>query len=72
MPISTTIMLAVLTAMRVLCFAVAALFVLLALRSLFDADVAVRWWQSLLGAAAFLLTGLVCGFLRQALARRAG
>lgn len=65
-------MLAVLTAMRVLCFAVAALFVVLAARGLFDADVALRGWQSLLGAGAFVLTGFACGFLRRALGRHSG
>jgi hypothetical protein len=69
MPISTTIMLAILIAMRVLCFAIAALFVLLALRSLFDAEVAIRWWQALLGAGIFIVTGLAAGQLRKALAR---
>lgn len=69
MPISTTIMLAVLIAMRVLCFAIAALFVLLALRSLVDVDVALRWWQALVGAGIFLATGFAAGLLRKALAR---
>ncbi len=70
MPISTTIMLAVLTAMRVLSFAIAALFVMLAVRAVFDADLAVRWWQALLGAGAFIMTGVAAGFMRSALARR--
>ncbi|MCZ8262184.1 MAG: hypothetical protein O9333_18880 [Beijerinckiaceae bacterium] len=69
MPISTMIMLAVLIAMRVLCFAISALFVLLAIRSLFDADLAIRWWQALVGAGIFLATGLAAGVLRKALAR---
>lgn len=63
------IMLAVLIAMRVLCFAIAALFVMVALRSLFDADLTIRWWQGLIGAGIFLATGLAAGLLRKALAR---
>lgn len=70
MPISTTIMLAVLTAMRVLCFAIAALFAMLAVRTLFDAELAVKWWQALLGVAAFVLTGIAAGVMRKALVRR--
>lgn len=69
MPISTMIMLAVLIAMRVLCFAISALFVLLAIRSLFDVDLSIRWWQALVGAGIFLTTGLAAGVLRKALAR---
>jgi hypothetical protein len=71
MPISTAIMLAVLIAMRVLCLAIAALFVMLAIRTIFDADLSIRWWQALLGAGVFLLTGRASGALRRALARRA-
>lgn len=69
MPISTMIMLAILIAMRVLCFAIAALFVMVAIRSLFDADLTIRWWQALIGAGIFLVTGLAAGILRKALAR---
>ncbi|WP_284179016.1 hypothetical protein [Rhabdaerophilum sp. SD176] len=69
MPISTMIMLAVLVAMRVLCLAIAALFVMVAIRSLFDADLTIRWWQALVGAGIFLATGLAAGLLRKALAR---
>ncbi len=71
MPISTAIMLAVLVAMRLLCFAIAALFVLLAIRTGFDTELSIRWWQALLGAGVFLLTGLAAGTMRKALARRA-
>ncbi|MCZ8163828.1 MAG: hypothetical protein O9315_17655 [Beijerinckiaceae bacterium] len=69
MPISTMIMLAVLIAMRVLSFAIAALFVMVAIRSLFDADLSIRWWQALIGAGIFLATGLAAGLLRKALSR---
>jgi len=70
MPISTTLMFAVLTALRVLSFMIAVLFVLLAARSYFDSAIAMPWWQALLGALAFGLTGMVAGALRGALARR--
>lgn len=72
MPISIQLMLAVLTALRLLCFAIAVLFLLLAIRSHFDTEVAMPWMQSTLGGAAFLLTGVAAGLLRKALARRTG
>jgi hypothetical protein len=70
MPLSTTLFLACMTAMRVLCFAAAALFVLLAVRAQFDAEVALPWTTSLIGAAVFIGSGLACGFMREAIRRR--
>ena len=72
MPISITLMSAVLTALRVLSFMIAVLFVLLAVRSYFDSAIAMPWWQALLGALAFGLTGAAAGALRGALVRRLG
>jgi hypothetical protein len=72
MPLSTALFLACMTVMRWLCFAAAALFLMLAIRAQFDADIALPWMSALAGALLFLLTGLACGFLRKMLARRAG
>ncbi len=72
MPISTTLMLAVLTALRLLSFAIAALFLLLAIRTQFDAEIALSWVQATLGGVAFLITGVAAGALRKALAQRVG
>lgn len=72
MPISTTLMLAILTALRLLCFAIAVLFLLLAIRAQYDAGVAVSWFQATLGGAAFLVTGIAAGMMRAALAKRTG
>ncbi|MCA0399785.1 MAG: hypothetical protein LCH38_03110 [Proteobacteria bacterium] len=71
MPISISLMLAILTVLRLLSFAIAALFGMLAIRAQFDAAIVMPWWQAILGAFAFLLTGLAAGALRSALARRA-
>lgn len=72
MPISTTLILAMLTVLRLLSFAIAVLFLLLAVRSQFDAEIAMPWWQASLGGIAFILTGLAAGALRGALAKRIG
>lgn len=72
MPISTTLMLAILTVLRLLSFAIAALFLLLAIRAQFDAEVALSWWQATFGSVAFLVTGIAAGALRKALAKRTG
>jgi len=58
------------TVMRLLCFAVAALFLLLAVRAQFDPDVKLSWLTATAGAAVFILTGVACGLLRGALQRR--
>lgn len=70
MPISTSLFLACMTVMRVLCFAVAALFLMLAVRSQFDAEVKLSWLTSTAGAVVFIITGIACGMLRNALQRR--
>ena len=70
MPISTTLLLACLTALRLMFFAVAALFVVLAVRTWFDADVAMPAATALLGAAVFAATGFAAGALRGAIRRR--
>lgn len=72
MPISVQMMLAILTVLRLLCFAIAVLFLLLAIRAQFDANVALSWFQATLGGAAFLVTGVAAGMMRGALAKRAG
>jgi hypothetical protein len=72
MPISITLMLAILTVLRVLCFAIAVLFLLLAIRAQFDVNVALSWFQASLGGAAFLVTGVAAGMMRGALAKRTG
>jgi hypothetical protein len=71
MPISTTLFLACMTVMRLLCFAVAALFLLLAIRAQFDASIQLSWLASTAAAGLFIATGFACGFLRDALQRRA-
>lgn len=70
MPISTQLFLACMSVMRVLCFAVAALFLLLAVRAQFDPEVKLSWVTSTAGALVFIVTGVACGFLRGALQRR--
>jgi hypothetical protein len=70
MPISTTILLACLAALKWLFIAVAALFGLLALRAQFDTEVQIGTLRALIGAGAFLVTGLAVGFLKVAIERR--
>ncbi len=70
MPISTQLFLACMTVMRILCFAVAALFLMLAVRAQFDPEVKLSWLTSTAGAVVFIVTGLACGMLRRALQRR--
>lgn len=71
LPISITLMLAILTVLRVMCFAIAALFVMLGVRGWFDPQIAVGMGQAVLSAAAFVVTGFACGWLRGLLNRRA-
>ena len=70
MPISTQLFLACMSVMRVMCFAVAALFLLLAVRAQFDTEVKLSWLTSTAGALVFIATGVACGLLRNALQRR--
>lgn len=70
MPISTSLFLACMTVMRVLCFAVAALFLMLAVRAQFDPEVKLSWLTSTAGAVVFIVTGVACGMMRNALQRR--
>lgn len=72
MPISVQMMLAVLTALRLLCFAIAVLFLMLAIRAEVDSAVALSWGQATLGGGAFLVTGVAAGMMRAALAKRMG
>lgn len=71
LPISITLMAAILTALRVMCFAIAVLFVLLGLRGMFDSQIAIGMVQAVLSAVVFIITGFACGRLRDALKRRA-
>jgi hypothetical protein len=70
LPIATTILHAALTVLRVLSFAIAVLFVLLAIRAQFDANIAISWGQASLGALAFAATGAACGWARNRLEER--
>lgn len=70
LPISTTMMIAVLTAMRVLCFIIMVLFLLLAIRAQFDNTIALGWGLATGLAAAFWLGAAACGIARKALQER--
>ncbi|MCU0820387.1 MAG: hypothetical protein MUF11_14005 [Beijerinckiaceae bacterium] len=70
LPISTTLMHAALTILRVLSFTIAVLFLLLAIRAQFDESIAIGWGQASLGALAFAATGAACGWLRKRLEER--
>lgn len=70
MPISTTLFLACMTALRWLFFAIAALFVLLAVRAYFDSAITLGIGKALLSGLVFLATGIVTGVLRAAIVRR--
>ena len=72
MPISTQLFLACMTVMRVMRFAEATLFLLLAVRAQFDPEEKLSWLTSTAGALVFIATGVACGLLRNALARRVG
>lgn len=70
MPISTTLFLACMIALRWLFFAIAGLFVLLAAKAWFDPSLTIGVGRALLSAAVFMATGVVTGVLRKAVARR--
>lgn len=70
LPISTTLLHAALTILRVLCFAITVLFLLLAIRAQFDESIAIGWGQASLGALAFAAAGAACGWLRKQLEAR--
>jgi hypothetical protein len=70
MPISTTLFLACMQVLRWLFLAVAALFVLLAVRAWFDPAITLGVGKALLSAGVFALTGIVTGLLRVAVVRR--
>ncbi|CAN1521027.1 hypothetical protein MCEMSEM23_01086 [Rhabdaerophilaceae bacterium] len=71
LPISTTIMVAALTVLRLLCFAIAALFLLLALRAQFDPAVSMPWGTATFAALVFAAGGAFCGWLRGVINARA-
>ncbi|MGL5447651.1 MAG: hypothetical protein ACRDBL_10100 [Rhabdaerophilum sp.] len=70
LPVSSSMMLAALTAMRVLCFIIMVLFLLLAIRAQFDDQVAISWALATALAAAFWLGAAACGIARKALQER--
>jgi hypothetical protein len=70
LPISSTLMVAVLTALRVLCFIIMVLFLLLAIRAQFDDQVAMGWGLATALAAAFWVGAAACGMARKALQER--
>jgi hypothetical protein len=73
LPISTTLMIAALTVLRVLCFILAVLFLLLALRAQFDDAVNMPWSTATFSALAFIAAGVACNWLRGlVIARRNG
>lgn len=70
MPISTTLFLACMQVLRWMFFAVAALFLLLAIRAYFDANITLGVNKALLSSLVFVATGVVTGLLRAAVVRR--
>jgi predicted Kef-type K+ transport protein len=70
LPISTTLMIAVLTAVRILCFIGMVLFLLLAIRAQFDDQVAMSWSLATGLAAGFWIAAGACGLARKALEER--
>ncbi|MCZ8271392.1 MAG: hypothetical protein O9306_12690 [Beijerinckiaceae bacterium] len=70
MPISVNLMLAILTVLRLLSFAIAVLLLLLAIRAQFDENISIGWGQASLGVLAFAATGAACGWLRKRLEAR--
>lgn len=70
LPISTTLMFAVLTAVRILCFIGMVLFLLLAIRAQFDDQMAMGWGLATALAAAFWAGAGACGLARKALEER--
>lgn len=71
LPISITIMVAALTVLRVLCFIMAVLFLLLALRAQFDDAVNMPWGLATISGVAFIAGGYASGWLRGVITRRA-
>lgn len=72
MPISVNLLIAALGVLRGLCFAIAVLFLILAIKAQYDEAVVLGWGSATLMAAAFILGGTVCGVVRKAITNRAG
>jgi hypothetical protein len=70
LPLSTNLMIAVLTAMRILFFIGMVLFLLLAIRAQFDSSVVMGWSLATALAAAFWIAAGACGLVRKALQER--
>ena len=70
LPLSTALLHAALTVLRLLCFALAVLLLLLAIRAQFDENISIGWGQASLGVLAFAATGAACGWLRKRLEAR--
>jgi uncharacterized membrane protein YadS len=64
-------MVAALTATRILCFILAVLFLILAVRAQFDDAVNMPWLTATLSAAGFGIAGAACGWLRKVIVARA-
>ena len=71
LPLSTALMIAALTVLRLLCIAIAALFLLLALRAQFDEAVRMPWSHAVLAALAFTTGAVACGWTRRLITQRA-
>lgn len=70
LPISTTLMIAALTVLRVLCFIIAVLFLLLGLRAQFDDAVNMPVMLAVGSALGFTGAALACGWLRGLVIKR--
>jgi Na+-transporting methylmalonyl-CoA/oxaloacetate decarboxylase beta subunit len=70
LPISSAMMVAALTALRVLCFIIMVLFLLLAIRAQFDPSITMGWGMATFLAAAFWAGATACGLARKAIADR--
>ena len=67
MPISFTLLIAALTALRLLCLVIAGLFLILAIKGQYDETLMLGWGASTGLALAFFIGAAICNLGRKAL-----
>ena len=72
MPLSINLMIAGLTVIRLLCYAIAVLFLLAAIKSQFDATITLNWLTATMLGLVFALGGSACGWFKRVIIAKSG
>lgn len=70
LPLSTNLMIAGLTVLRLLCYAIAVLFLLAAIKSQYDTTITLNWLTATMLGLVFGLAGSACGWFKRVIASK--